>query len=145
MADTRIQLEIADWIRTVFLPRIYLGERFSKAKVALDPGGVHEFNAVNYGRDIIVNITTSDAKTASGKLAVGKVTKVRADMFFLTMTNATTKVMAFTEKDMYDLVCKERELGRVPHSIELMLVKLPHELQEKLAMSKREASDEVSP
>ena len=92
-----------------------------------------------------MNITTSDARTASGKLAVGKLTKVRADMSFLMMTNATTKVMAFTEEDMYELFCKERELGRVPHSIELLLVKLPVGLQERLATSKKEASDEVRP
>lgn len=41
------------------------------------------------------------------------------------------------------LVCKERDIGRVP--IKLMLVKLPDELQMRLAQSKKEALDEVNP
>lgn len=145
MADTRTQLEIAQWICTDFLPREFPGQCFSTAKVQLTSGGVHEFNAVSYTREIIVNITTSDARTASGKLAIGKLTKVRADMFFLMMTNASIKVLAFTEKSMYELCQREKELGRIPGSIRLMPVPLPTDLEERLTKSKKDASDEVRP
>jgi hypothetical protein len=145
MADTRVQLEIAQWICVDFLPKEFPGHHFSSAKVQLTSGGIHEFNAVSYNREIIVNITTSDARTASGKLAVGKLTKVRADMFFLMMTNAHSKVLAFTQKSMYELCQRERELGRVPEAIKLMLVSLPEDLEERLAATKRKASNEVRP
>jgi len=144
MADTRTQMEVVAWL-CGFLPEKYPGRSFSTARVKLSSGGTHEFNAVSRDREVIVSVITSDSRTSSGKLAVGKLTKVRADMFFLLLVDAKTKVLAFTQEDMYELCLKEKELGRIPEDIQLEPIHLPAELAERLAKSKKAASEEVRP
>jgi hypothetical protein len=46
--------------------------------------------------------------TFSGKHAVGKLLKLRADMLFLLLANAPRSLVVLTERDMYDLCLKER-------------------------------------
>ena len=144
MADTRVQLEVEDWVRREWMPRRF-GQSFSRARVKLSPGGVCDFDAVSGDRKIVAAISTSGAVTASGKSAVGKMLKIRSDMYFLLLAEAERRIVVLTEKDMRDRCKKEAEGGRVPASIELVHVEIPAELEAKLRASRTEASGEVFP
>src|SRR5580700_3713093 len=64
------------------------GVKFSRERLALRCGGVFDFDAVGEDRSIVATISTSGAKTASGKLARSKMLKLHSDMLFLTMVEA---------------------------------------------------------
>ena len=81
MADTRVQLEVEDWVRREWMPH-KLGQQFSRERVRLSSGGVCDFDAVSSDRRIVAAISTSGAVTAGGKHAVGKLLKIRSDCFF---------------------------------------------------------------
>jgi hypothetical protein len=101
MADTRVQLEVEDWVRRNWMGPQY-GTSFSRERLRLRSGGVFDFDAVSLDQSIVATISTSGSKTAGGKYAVGKMLKLRSDMLFLTMVNAKRRIMVLTERDMCD-------------------------------------------
>ncbi|MGB9588163.1 MAG: hypothetical protein ACPL7O_08290 [Armatimonadota bacterium] len=82
MADTRVQLEIIDWVREKWMPEKF-GCHFYRNRLSLTSGGVFDFDAVSQDRKIAACISTSGGKTARGKHAVGKLLKLRSEMLFL--------------------------------------------------------------
>jgi len=144
MADTRVQLEVEDWVRREWMPKRF-GQQFFRERVPLSPGGVFDFDAVSGDRKIVAAISTSGAVTASGKHAVGKMLKIRSDMYFLLLAEAERRLVVLTEKDMFDRCKKEAEGGRVPPSIEFVHAEIPSDLEAKLRTSRGNASNEVSP
>lgn len=144
MADTRVQREVEDWIRREWMPAQF-GQAFHRDRIALSPGGVFEFDAVSQDRQVIASISTSGAVTASGKNAVGKQTKIRADMYFLLLGVTARRIVVLTEKDMFEWCENERQAGRVPHSIEVRLADIPQALRRELQASRAVASREVTP
>ena len=144
MADTRVQLEVEDWVRREWMPH-KLGQQFSRERVRLSSGGVCDFDAVSSDRRIVAAISTSGAVTAGGKHAVGKLLKIRSDMFFLLLAEAERRIVVLTEKDMYERCIKEVQGGRVPSSIEFVRAEIPLELEARLQISRGTASDEVLP
>src|SRR3989344_9497502 len=102
MADTRIQLEVEDWIRREWLPQKY-GQSFRRERLRLDAGGFFDFDAVSADNFIVISISTSSASTAGGKGGAGKLQKLRADMLFLGMAEAQKRIIVLTERDMYQL------------------------------------------
>jgi hypothetical protein len=121
------------------------GQQFRRERLRLESGGVFDFDAVSSDDQVVASISTSGGKTSSGKLAVGKLHKLRADMLFLIMVNAERRLMVLTEPDMYELCLKEQNGGRVPTGIEFHLVALPLELKNKLVKAREAASLEVRP
>lgn len=81
MADTRIQMEVEDWVRLHWMPQHY-GQKFDRERLRLTPGGIFDFDAVSEDRKIVATISPSGSKTATGKHAVGKLLKIRSDSFF---------------------------------------------------------------
>jgi hypothetical protein len=145
MADTRVQLEVEDWVRRTWMPDRF-GQKFNRDRCKLSSGGVFDFDAVSDDAKIVASISTSGAKTASGKPAVGKLLKLRSDMLFLLLAQeAEKRIIILTEPDMYELCNKERSGGRVPLSIEFVLATIPDELRQKLQDARKIASREVSP
>jgi hypothetical protein len=144
MADTRIQLEVEDWVRREWLAT-HFGQGFRADTLKLTPGGVFDFDAVSDDSTVVVNISTSGAKTARGKLGVGKLMKIRSDMLFLWLVPVERRILVLTESDMYDLCMREKENGRVPMEIEFLHAQIPDELRAKLEEAKEVASREVSP
>jgi len=145
MADTRVQLEVEDWIRREWMPRA-LGQKFHRERLYLSSGGVFDFDAVSEDHKIIATISTSGAKTATGKHAVGKLLKIRSDMFFLLLVpNVQRRIVILAEGDMVELCRKEVEGGRVPTSIEFVHAEIPEALATKLKSARMIASREVSP
>jgi len=66
-------------------------------------------------------------------------------MLFLTMLDASKKLVLVTEPDMYDFCLKEEEARRVPVGIEFVRVEIPEPLHTRLDAAKAESSREVSP
>src|SRR5437762_504589 len=119
MADTRIQLEVEDWVRRNWMADQF-GTRFSRERVPLRSGGVFDFDAVSHDHSIVATISTSGSMTAGGNNASGKILKLRSDMLFLTMVKGERRVMVLTERDMCDRCEKEAAGGRVPPEIEFV-------------------------
>lgn len=143
MADTRVQLEVEDWIRREWIVKQF-GQKFHRDRVKLSPGGVFDFDAVSADGKIIATISTSGSVTATGNYAVGKMLKIRSDMYFLLLANAERRVVVLTEQDMHDQCEKEKAAGRVPSSIEFVHAPLPSNLQVKLQASRKKASTEMT-
>jgi len=144
MADTRIQLEVEDWVRREWLPNKF-NQQFRRERLRLNSGGVFDFDAVSSDNTIVSNISTSSGITSGGKNPSGKIQKLRADMLFLLMVKAEKRLIVLTEKGMYDLCLKEKSNGRVPLEVEFVLVELPESLAKSLQDAKSVASKEVSP
>jgi hypothetical protein len=143
MADTRIQLEVEDWVRRNWMP-IQYGAKFSRERLRLRSGGVFDFDAVSEDHSIVATISTSGSKTSGGKHAVGKILKLRSDMLFLTMVEAQRRIIVLTEQDMCDQCEKEALGGRVPKEIEFVCVPIPEELRTRLIVARSKASGEFS-
>ena len=143
MADTRVQLEVEDWVRRNWMLLKY-GTKFSRERVKIRSGGVFDFDAVNDDCSIVATISTSGARTTSGKYAVGKILKLRSDMLFLTMVEAKRRMIVLTEKDMYDQCLKEAEGKRTPPEIEFVYAEIPEDLNERLVAARKRASEELS-
>ena len=122
------------------------GQRFSRERIPLTSGGVFYFDAVSADHNkIVAVISTSGSKTASGNPGVGKMNKIRSDIYFLFLASAERKLVLLTEQDMYARWVKEVENGRVPSSIEFVRVEIPAHLDLKLRASRQKASREVTP
>lgn len=143
MADTRIQLEVEDWVRRNWMASNF-GARFSRERLPLRSGGVFAFDAVSEDHSIVATISTSGSKTSGGKHAVGKILKLRSDMLFLTMVEAKRRIVVLTERDMCDQCEKERAGGRVPPEIEFVCAIIPEPLRARLVTARLNASGESS-
>jgi len=142
MADTRTQLEVEDWVRRNWMQTQY-GQRFSRERLRLKSGGVFDFDAVSEDHSIVATISTSASKTSGGKHAVGKILKLRSDMLFLTLVDATRRIIVLTEQDMCDQCEKEAQGGRVPKEIEFVCAVIPDEMRSRLVAARLLASGEL--
>jgi hypothetical protein len=144
MADTRVQLLAENWIRNTWLPEQYQ-QSFSPQRLTLTAGGHFVFDAVSTDGTIVVNISTSSAKTAGGRRGAGKLHKLRADMLFLLMANTQQRLIVLTEADMFELCQNEKKNGRVPREVEFLHAEIPGELAKFLREARERASYEVTP
>ena len=129
------------------IQKIY-GQPFSKRKLRLAWGGLFEFDGVSTDGKIVVCVSTSISRTASGGQAVGKIQKIRADtLYLLNVLDAELRVLAFTDRGMMEYFQSESRAGRFPPNseVELRFVPLPKSLSERLHEATQRASIEVSP
>lgn len=145
MAHSGVQLEVEDWVRNQWMSGQF-GCSFYRDRLPLTSGGVFDFDAVSGDKKIAASISTSGAKTASGKFGSGKMHKLRADMLFLLLAkDPERRLIILTESDMFDACLKDKASGRVPPEIEFYLAELSNDLRTKLVLSRGMASKEVSP
>ena len=146
MADTSIQHIAEAWVTRVGLPKHFPGLMFSGAKRKLIWGGAFAFDAVSGDGRVVVCISTSSARTASGNLATAKIQKLKTDaLYLLHIEGKTKKVMAFTERSMFENFQRAVTAGRFSPDIELLHIALPKKLNAKVLASREVASREVSP
>ena len=101
MADTSINLEAERWVVENGLLSYLPGKKFAKKKIDLTWGGKFEFDAVSEDGDIVAVVSTSAARTAAGKSAIGKYQKIKTDaLYLLHIKNEARRVMVFTEPCM---------------------------------------------
>jgi len=144
MANTKVQVKAEQWIVTEYLPKQF-NQCFEKKRIELTWGGKFEFDAVSEDGKIIANISTSSARTAKGKQAIGKFHKIKGDTLYLLHANATKRLQIFTEKDMQEHFMRDKKSGRFPPEVDLIHVELPEILKQELQSARRLASQEVTP
>jgi hypothetical protein len=143
MADTRVQLEVEDWVRRNWMAQQY-GTTFSRERMPLTSGGVFDFDAVSADHSIVATISTSGRRTSTGKNGTGKMLKLRSDMLYLVMVKARRKIMVLTERDMCDQCEKDLKDGRLPLEIEFVCAMLPDEIRSRLIAAREKAASEFS-
>ena len=130
MSDSTIATkEVEIWIKNEFLPKKYQ-QAFAKRKLGVQSGGEFECDAVSEDGKIVCFISTSSSKTDTGVIA-----KIRDNAFWAGSLSEKPQeiVFAFTDKSMVELIKQEKENGRFPKHIKTLLVKLPADLEKKLA------------
>ncbi|MCA9277666.1 MAG: hypothetical protein H6815_02655 [Phycisphaeraceae bacterium] len=143
MADSRVRLQVEDWVRTEWL-RTHFNQHFGRERLVLEAGGVFDFDAVSLDKSIVAVISTSGALTSSGKQASAKLHKIRADMLFLMMLpSCRNRLVVLTEKSMYDRLIREKEIGRVPEAINFLHAEIPSDLRASLDAAHNDSSDEI--
>jgi hypothetical protein len=148
MAPTRAQLEAERWVVNNFLPKWFPGHVFDGEKVRLTWGGEFNFDAVSGDGSIVCLISTSVARTAGGKLGTAKIQKIRSDTLYLLNTvGVSRRALVFTEPSMRERFRREAANGRFPPEsvIEVITAELPKDLQAKVVIARKAASDETSP
>lgn len=146
MANTSAQLAAEKWIASHELPARFDGLAFEAKKLKLKWGGDFAFDAVSSDGEIVALISTSSARTASGKSATAKFQKLKADaLYLLNAVGATQLLMIFTEETMQVHFEKERKAGRFPPEIEFLHVNLPDEIRTRVLEARRIASAETTP
>ena len=145
MADTSVQRDIAEWIRTTWLQETY-HQTFQKSSVKLSLGGAHEFSAVSSDNNIVACISTSELKSPSNNKGAGKVKNIWADLYFLIHVEVNERMVLFTEQDMFAHFEQEAARGKVPKTIRFYHVPITDEhLCDQLKASRTRASKEVAP
>ena len=127
MSDTTGFLKVEEWYREKLAnekPNCHI----SKEKVPLSNWG----NKGYFECDVVIKrgnkivevqcLSCSSAKTVNGNGGAGKLHKIKDDALMLTGIKCRKKVLAFTEKSMYNRILKEKESGRFPNTIDLTLV-----------------------
>jgi hypothetical protein len=143
--STTATKDIENWIRNEFLQEKY-HQVFSKRKLGVQSGAQIEFDAVSEEGNIVCIISTSIGKTADGKPDADVLGKIREKALWAISLNEKpeTIMFAFTDKSMVELIKQEKENGRFPKHIKTLLVKLPSDLEKKLADMKKKAVKEVT-
>ena len=146
MANTNAQVEAEKWIREVELPRLY-HQQFRQRSLGLRSKGEFKFDGVSDDGKIVVVISTSGGVKTDGSASTAKLMKMRSDVYWFLMLEQQPerRLMVFSDQSMIDLINEEKKKGRFPSEFELVKVTLPKELEDKVAESRRAASEEVSP
>jgi hypothetical protein len=147
VADTRAQGIVEAWVVAHLLPTQFR-QSFTKRGIPLAWGGSFEFDAVSEDGKTIVCVSTSCCRTATGKSASGKYNKIRSDaLYLLNAIGGQRRILAFTDRSMFDHFTGEQERGRfpAPAEIELVYVEIPAALAAALLEATQLASAEVSP
>lgn len=146
MADTSVHHDAEAWVIEHGLPRLFAGVSFSGKKLKLTWGGYFAFDAVSQDQSMVVAVSTSSARTATGKLATAKFQKLKTDALYLLHLEAEARrIMVFTEESMLEYFKKAVTVGRFPPTIELLHIPLPADLHAKVLASREVASKETSP
>lgn len=150
MADTRDFLKVEKWYREK-LAKENPNYHISKEKVPLSnwgDKGYFECDVVIRNEKTIVEVqclSCSGAKTANGNGGAGKLHKIKDDALMLMGIKCKKKVLAFTEKSMYNRVLKEKENGRFPNTIELLLVNVDNlEIRRLIKKTSEISSKEIA-
>ena len=146
MADTSVQHHAEAWVIKHGLTTHFPGVTFAGKKLKLTWGGSFAFDAVSQDQTLVIAVSTSAARTATGKLATAKFQKLKTDaLYLLHLENETRRIMVFTEESMFEYFKRAVIAGRFPPSIELLYIPLPADLHAKVLASREVASNETSP
>jgi hypothetical protein len=146
MANTTAQLAAERWVVMQCLPEHFKGVSFSGRALQVKWDGKFAFDAASNDGKIIGLISTSAAHTSSGKSAIAKFQKLKADaLYLLNVAGAERLFMVFTGKSMLAHFEKEKTSGRFPPEIEFLHVTLPEEIQAQVIEAMRVASAETTP
>lgn len=142
MADTSYLKKVVEPYVRNELAREY-GVPFRPEKVRLVSGGFHGFDAVSKDGQIIAAIKSASGKTVRGKNPSGKIKDAVAELYFLTLVSATTRILVLTNPEFHSILLRELK-GRLARGLSLKLIPLPEEIQQQVEKVQSLASQEVS-
>ncbi len=120
------------------------GIPFKSRTLTLVSGGKHEFDAVSEDEKVVASIKSASGRTSSGLRPAGKINAAVAELYYLTLIEAPTRLLVLTNKEFYEIMKKHLE-GRLAPGIDLMFIPLPKNVQEQVAATQALASREVQP
>jgi hypothetical protein len=142
MANTSaLRYKVEPWVRTQLHERYR--QPFSSQVLDLVPGGRHEFDAVSADRSIVVSIKTNSGLTSGGNFPNGKVNAVTAELYYLTLVEAQTKVLLLTNPEFHEILLRHLK-GAIALGVDIVLMELPAELQTEVDVVIAEASREMT-
>lgn len=145
MADTTAQREAEQWIVSSLLPHKFPGQIFTRKACQLGWGGSHTFDAVSDDGLVVGMVSTSAARTASGKIATGKLHKVYSDALFLTnVRGARHLLMIFSELSMLEMLRNKQSIADFPPQITLLHAALPPEIAQRVENARQVAVREMT-
>ena len=142
MADTRyLTKEVEDFVR-LRLRQLH-GTEFSKRKLSLTTGGKHEFDAVSTDGDIVASIKATSGRTSGGNLPQGKFNNAIAELYYLNLVKAPTRILVLTNADFRGLLVRKLQ-GAIAPGVSIEYIPLSVEIQAEVDKVVRAASDEMS-
>jgi hypothetical protein len=111
MADTRYLKSIVEdhvraWLRDKF------GQSFKSVPLPLTGvqgiARTHEFDAVSEDESIVCSIQTASWKTSGKKRGSGKVHGAYTELYFLSLIQATQKILILTDPEFFECFTRER-------------------------------------
>jgi len=143
MANTQfIKTDVEPWVRAQLARRF--GQPFESRFLELETGAKHEFDAVSHDGSVVVAIKSASGLTASGNLPQGKFHNAIAEIFFLSLLQAPTRILLVTNPNFHKLL-EKRLKNLLPTGIRMECLELPLEMQSTLDAVMAVASKEVSP
>lgn len=142
MADTTyLKHVVEDAIRDQLAAKY--GVPFRSRRVQLVTGGTHEFDAVSEDGSVVVGIKSSGGKTSGGKIPVGKLKAAIAELYYLSLVQAQTRILVLTDQSFYQILAR-RLKGAVAPGLDLHWMQLPAGIQDKVQQVQSLASMEMS-
>lgn len=143
MANTRLLTEQVEHFVRETLANEH-GQPFGKRMLPLPSGGRHEFDAVSADGMVVASVKSSSGRTASGRHPAGKVNSAVAELYFLSLVPAPTRLLILTTPAFHDIFMRAM-VGKIASGIQVVLVTLPASLQQQVNRVQQQASLEVTP
>jgi len=141
MANTAALQEAIEWVRSQLASEI--GLSVERREVALTTGRHRRFNAVSADGRMVAMVMNSSGATSGGKKPVGKIRGALAELYYLSLVDAPTRLLVVTNPGFHLYLQRELE-GALAPGIEVRYVPLPADLAGRVAGVTSEASDEMS-
>jgi len=142
MADTTYLKRVVEPFIRKQLVNMY-GVSFESKVLTLVTGGTHEFDAVSADLKIVGTVKTAGGKTSTGRNPSGKIKDSLAELYFLTLVQASERILILTSPDFYEIMKKVLN-GRLAPGLTLKLIELSPEILEEVGKIRAKASAEVS-
>ncbi len=146
MGNTEVlKREVEDHIRSALKEEF--GTAFESRRVVLE--GVqgnpsdHEFDAVAADGSVIAGIISSRAKTSGGRRNVGAVHHATGELYYLTLTKASRKILVCTSANFRDLMASVTA-GRLARGLEIRHMPLTPDLERRAQAIRTASSAEMT-
>ncbi|TCN39305.1 hypothetical protein EV644_107275 [Kribbella orskensis] len=140
MANTSALQEAFHWVRGE-LTRIH-GQSFDKREVRLRTGASHSFNAVAADGSFVATVTNSTGLTSGGKRPVGKIRGAIAELYFLSLVDASARVLIATDPNFFAILQAELA-GALVEGVQISHLALPADLVTRVSEVTAAASTEM--
>jgi hypothetical protein len=133
MSNIEAHEEAELWIRDTYLPKEY-GQTFRPKSLPLQSRGESKFSAVSDDGEVVAAICTRRAYNSTHKVDKDVLMKVQSDALKILWLETTPakRLMLFTDPDMVRVIKEEKRKDHFPKEIQIVRVKLPKGIQEKL-------------
>lgn len=120
------------------------GQEFSPVVLPLRTGGRHEFDAVSADRSIVASVKAASGLTAGGRFPSGKVNTCLAELYYLSLVDAPTRMLVLTTPAFHKLFMK-RIAGALAGGLTVECLSLPMDMQREVDTVVAVAAREVTP